>query len=486
MNDLQKLLKNTKTLSILNEKTSKISLISQNSSEITPNSLFFAIKGSHFDGHTYINQAIERGAEYIVCENLPSEVKNSVCYIQVEDSLQAMGQMASCFYDNPSEKLQLVGVTGTNGKTTTASLLYTLFNNLGEGAGLISTISINVNQEVFPTKNTTPDAITINRYLAMMVSQGVRYCFMEVSSHGVSQHRIAGLRFAGGVFTNLTHDHLDFHQTFGAYRDAKKAFFDSLNAQSFAITNADDKNGSFMLQNTKAKRFSYALKSPADFKLKILEHNFLGMNVLIDNQELFTPLIGEFNAYNLLVIYATAICLGLEKTETLVQMSLLKPISGRFQHLMGAQQITGIVDYAHTPDALLNVLNTINEIRLPHQRLLCVVGCGGDRDKTKRPIMGKIATENASMAIFTSDNPRTEPAEEILSQMEQGVSATHQNNYIVVQDRYQAIKTAVKMAQPNDIILVAGKGHETYQEINGKRTHFDDLEVLKEHLEIKK
>lgn len=456
----------------------EVSDVVQDSRKVQENTLFVAIKGSESDGHTFIDTAIHSGAKYIVCEELPVELNPKVSYIKVENSLLALAKIAANFYNNPSQSLKLVGVTGTNGKTTTTTLLYRLFKKLGYKVGLISTISIYIDEEKFDTKNTTPDVLTLNKYLRQMVDKGVAYCFMEVSSHGVSQHRIAGLHFAGGVFSNLTHDHLDYHKTFEAYRDAKKGFFDMLPPSAFALVNADDKNGSVMLQNTKALRKSYALKSVADYKIKVLESHFTGLIVSIDNQELYTSLIGEFNAYNLLAVYAVADLLGIDKWQNLTHISILTSVDGRFEQYVSPSKITAIVDYAHTPDALKNVLQTINEIAQPPSQIITVVGCGGNRDTSKRPIMGDIATSESSVAIFTSDNPRNEDPNAILEAMVGGVRSENQQKYLVISDRREAIKTACRLAKSGDIILIAGKGHETYQEVQGVRSHFDDREEV--------
>ena len=387
--------------------------------------------------------------------------------------------MASNFYDNPSAKIPLVGVTGTNGKTTIASLLYQLFKKAGYKVGLLSTVKVLVNETEFKATHTTPDSITINSYLDKMIETGVDFCFMEVSSHGIHQKRTEGLTFAGGIFTNLSHDHLDYHETFAEYRDVKKYFFDSLPKQAFALTNIDDKNGNFMLQNTKAKKKTYALKTIADFKIKILEKQLSGTLLNVNGTEVWTKLIGEFNAYNLLAIIGTAELLGLEKLEVLTIISQLESVSGRFEYVISEDGITAIVDYAHTPDALKNVLETINDIRTGNEKVITVVGCGGDRDKTKRPKMAHIASQLSNQAIFTSDNPRTENAQTILDEMEVGISAENYEKTLTVLDRRQAIKTACKFSETGDIILIAGKGHENYQEIKGIRSYFDDLEEVK-------
>ncbi|MFK8059582.1 MAG: UDP-N-acetylmuramoyl-L-alanyl-D-glutamate--2,6-diaminopimelate ligase [Polaribacter sp.] len=449
------------------------------SRKVEENDVFIAQKGVIVDGHLYIEKAINLGAKVIICEDFPLDKKEGITYIKVEDANTALAIMASNFYDNPSKKLPLVGVTGTNGKTTIASLLYQLFKKAGYKVGLLSTVKILVDEVEFKATHTTPDSITINSYLDKMIEVGVDYCFMEVSSHGIHQKRTEGLTFAGGIFTNLSHDHLDYHETFAEYRNVKKYFFDCLPKSAFAVTNIDDKNGNFMLQNTKAKKYSYALKTIADYKAKILEKQFSGTLLKINETEVWTKLIGQFNSYNLLAIYATAELLGLEKLEILTIISQLENVSGRFEYIVSEDDVTAIVDYAHTPDALKNVLETINDIRTGNEKLITVVGCGGDRDKTKRPKMAHIASQLSNQAIFTSDNPRTENAQTIIDEMEKGVAAENYKKTLSILDRRQAIKTACKFSENGDIILIAGKGHENYQEINGVRTHFDDLEEVK-------
>jgi len=455
-----------------------INAIQFNSRDIVENDLFVAIKGSLADGHDYIEKAIEQGAIVVVCENLPEEKNEGVSYIKVENSSSALAIMASNFYGNPSANLKLVGVTGTNGKTTIATLLFQLFKNAGYKVGLLSTVVIKVNNQDYKATHTTPDSLTINRYLKQMNDEGVEFCFMEVSSHGIHQKRTEGLEFKGGIFTNLTHDHLDYHDTFADYRDVKKSFFDNLGKNAFALTNADDKNGAIMLQNTKAKQYKYGLKNYADYTAQILEHSFSGMLLKVNGSEVWTKLIGGFNASNVLAIYATAELLGLEKTEILRLISALESVSGRFQYLISESKITAIVDYAHTPDALKNVLETINSIRTSNEELITVVGCGGDRDITKRPKMGHIASALSTKAIFTSDNPRTEQPEIIIEAIEKGVEPQNFKKTMSIADRKQAIKTACQLANTGDIILIAGKGHETYQEVNGERSDFDDFKIV--------
>ena len=460
-----------------------VNAIHFDSRKIESNDVFVAIKGTLSDGHSFIDKAISLGASVVVCEDLPTNLLSQITYVQVKDTNAALAHLATNFYDNPSQKLDLVGITGTNGKTTIASLLYQMFKKAGYKVGLLSTVKIMVDEVEYKATHTTPDSLTLNHYLNEMVEAGCEYCFMEVSSHGVHQKRTEGLHFIGGVFTNLSHDHLDYHPTFAEYRDVKKSFFDNLPKSAFAITNIDDKNGEVMLQNTQAKKLSYALKTYADYKAIILENQLTGLQLKINEQEVWTRLIGTFNAYNLLAIYAVAIELGIEKLDALRLLSELESVSGRFQFIVSATKITAIVDYAHTPDALENVLKTINDIRTKNEQLITIVGCGGDRDKTKRPIMAKIASEMSDKVILTSDNPRTEDPEVILQEMEVGISAENYKKYLSILDRKQAIKTACQMANTNDIILIAGKGHETYQEINGVRHDFDDMKIVQEILE---
>ena len=444
--------------------------------------VFVAIRGTLTDGHLYIAKATDTGAKAIVCETLPERIVNGVTYIKVKDGNTALAVMASNFYDNPSKNLKLVGVTGTNGKTTVSSLLYQLFKKAGYKVGLLSTIKIMVDETEYKTSHTTPDALTINEHLSLMNDAGVEFCFMEVSSHGIHQKRTKGLVFAGAIFTNLSHDHLDYHKTFADYRDTKKILFDELPKKAFALTNIDDKNGPVMLQNTKAKQYSYALRTYADYRGKVLENQFSGQLLKINEHELWSRLIGHFNAYNLLAIYATADLLGLEQLETLRLLSELETVDGRFQYFISDKKITAIVDYAHTPDALKNVLETIGSLRTGNENVITVVGCGGDRDTTKRPVMGHIASEMSNKAIFTSDNPRTESPTAIIEAMEAGVEPQNVKKILSIENRKQAIKTACQLADANDIILVAGKGHETYQETNGTRVDFDDFKIIKDFL----
>ncbi|CAL2094983.1 UDP-N-acetylmuramoyl-L-alanyl-D-glutamate--2,6-diaminopimelate ligase [Tenacibaculum sp. 190524A02b] len=465
--------------SILGDTNASVSEIHYDSRLVIKNSLFVAQKGVTVDGHNYIGKAIALGATAIVCEVLPEVKQDNVVYIEVDDSDKALAIVAANYYDNPANNLKLVGVTGTNGKTTITTLLYKLFKNAGYKVGLLSTVKVMVDEDEYKATHTTPNSLVINKYLSKMVAVGVEFCFMEVSSHGVHQKRTEGLNFVGGVFTNLSHDHLDYHNTFAEYRDVKKTFFDSLPKTAFALVNIDDKNGQMMLQNTKASKYTYALKTIADYKAKLLEKSFSGSLLTVNGVEVWTKLIGGFNAYNVLAIYGVASLLGVENIEVLRLLSQLESVSGRFQYEVSEDAVTAIVDYAHTPDALKNVLQTINDIRTGNENVITVVGCGGDRDKTKRPKMAHIASQLSSQAIFTSDNPRTENPQQIIDEMEKGVSEENYKKTLSILDRRQAIKTAYKLAQKGDIILVAGKGHENYQEINGERIHFDDLEEVK-------
>lgn len=458
----------------------EVNNIQFDSRKVSNDDVFVAVNGVTVDGHQYIEKAIGLGAKAIVCEVLPENLVDGVTYVKVENSTIALGILASNFYGNPTKDLKLVGVTGTNGKTTTTTLLYELFTKLGYACALISTIKIVIDGEVIPSTHTTPDILTLNKMFREAVDRGCEFAFMEVSSHGIHQNRIAGLHFEVAGFTNITHDHLDYHKTFANYLAAKKKFFDDLPKTSTAISNADDKNGKVMLQNTVATKKLYALKTDADFKGKIIEHQFDGMQLEFNGKEFWTSLIGQFNAYNLLLVFGVASILRQDELEVLKALSTLGNVDGRFQTFKTESGIIVIVDYAHTPDALENVLDTIEGIRTKNEKLITVVGCGGDRDKTKRPEMADIASEKSNLAIFTSDNPRTEDAEEILREMEVGVKAQFYNRTLKITDRKEAIKTALKMAEPKDIILIAGKGHETYQEINGVRTHFSDVEVASE------
>ncbi|MEO6612295.1 MAG: UDP-N-acetylmuramoyl-L-alanyl-D-glutamate--2,6-diaminopimelate ligase [Chitinophagaceae bacterium] len=451
------------------------------SRKIRPGSLFVAIKGAAADGHRFIEKAIEGGAAVIVCEEMPGVKKEGVEYVQVENSAVAAAYIAANFYGRPSERLKLVGVTGTNGKTTIATLLYKLFTRLGYKCGLLSTVENMVGEQTLPASHTTPDAVSLNQLLSQMAEEGCTHVFMETSSHAIHQHRVTGLQYAGGLFSNITHDHLDYHQTFDEYIRVKKAFFDSLSPTAFAISNADDKRGTVMLQNTAAKKYYYSLKTVADFKGKILENGLSGLIMTINGVEVHFRLIGEFNAYNLLAVYGAAVCLGEDKQELLTALSVLTGAEGRFDYLVSPKEkLIAIVDYAHTPDALLNVLATIKKLKKGFEQVITVVGCGGDRDKTKRPVMAEAACEHSDKVIFTSDNPRSEDPVQIIKDMEEGLSAAAKRKYISIVDRKEAIKTAISLAKPEDIILIAGKGHEKYQEIKGVRNHFDDKEIVKE------
>jgi UDP-N-acetylmuramoyl-L-alanyl-D-glutamate--2,6-diaminopimelate ligase len=457
-----------------------ITSITFDSRKVKKGSLFIASRGTAVDGHEFIDKAIESGAIAIVCEQIPAVREERVTYVKVADSSYALGTIACNFYDNPSEKLRLVGVTGTNGKTTTVTLLYNLFRSLGYSAGLISTVQNKVNNTVIPSTHTTPDALSLNELLNTMVQQDCEYVFMEVSSHAVVQNRIAGLNFAGALFTNISHDHLDYHKTFDEYIKAKKKFFDQLSSSAFALVNRDDKHGMVMLQNTKARQFTYALRNVADYKCRIIENHLNGLMLNIEGQELWVKLIGTFNAYNVLAVYAAAVLLKEDKTNVLTALSSLNPVDGRFQYVKSPNGVIGIVDYAHTPDALKNVLETIQDIRSGNERVITVVGCGGDRDAAKRPVMAAIACEYSSQVILTSDNPRSEDPEEILNQMQKGINPNEVKKTLRITDRKEAIKTACSLSSKGDIILIAGKGHEKYQEIKGVKHNFDDLEILKE------
>ncbi|MFN3488359.1 MAG: UDP-N-acetylmuramoyl-L-alanyl-D-glutamate--2,6-diaminopimelate ligase [Emticicia sp.] len=458
----------------------EINKIVFDSRQVEKNSLFVAIGGTQVDGHKFIDKAIELGASAILCEHLPESLNEEITYIQVENSARAMGFAAANFYQHPSKKLKLVGVTGTNGKTSIATLLFRLFRKLGYRCGLLSTVQNQIDDDIIPSTHTTPDSVKVNELLSEMVQKGVSYCFMEVSSHAVVQERITGLSFVSGIFTNLTHDHLDFHGTVDNYIKAKKGFFDQLPATAFALVNTDDKVGKVMLQNTAARKETYSLKNIGTFKGKVLACGLLGLQMEIDNKEVWFKLIGSFNAYNLLGVYGAAVLLGEDSDEILMQLSDIQPPAGRFEQVVSKKNIVGIVDYAHTPDALKNVLETIVDLREGNQQIITVVGCGGNRDATKRPIMAEIACKMSDKVILTSDNPRNEDPMDILEQMQKGIPAIHYKKTQTIEDRHEAILAAVKMAKPEDIILVAGKGHETYQEIKGVKHHFDDKEVLRE------
>jgi len=463
----------------------EVSDLQLDSRKVKPGAAFIAVKGAAADGHLFIDKAIENGAAVVVCEVWPSVIREQVVYVQAENSAVAAGYMAHNFYGRPSERLKLTGVTGTNGKTTIATLLYKLFTRLGYTCGLISTVENRIGETVIPATHTTPDAVSLNSLLNQMADAGCSHVFMETSSHAVHQHRIAGLQYAGGIFSNITHDHLDYHKTFDEYIRVKKSFFDSLPSTAFAISNADDKRGTVMLQNTGAKKYYYSLKTVADFKGRILDNSLNGLLMTVNEVEVNFLLIGEFNAYNLLAVYGAAICLGEDKQEVLTALSVLTGAEGRFDYQVSAnERIIGIVDYAHTPDALLNVLATIKKLKKGYEQVITVVGCGGDRDKTKRPVMAAAACEHSDRVIFTSDNPRSEEPEQIIRDMEEGLSAAYRRKYISITDRKEAIKTAISLAQKEDIILVAGKGHEKYQEIKGVRNHFDDKEIVTEFFKL--
>jgi UDP-N-acetylmuramoyl-L-alanyl-D-glutamate--2,6-diaminopimelate ligase len=485
MASLQTILYGVNIQSLLGATALEVTGLQIDSRKVKPGNCFISIKGSGFNGHNFIGAAITNGAISIICETIPSEINEEVNYIVVDNSAKAAGIIAHNFYGRVSEKIKLIGVTGTNGKTTIATLLFKLFSALGYKCGLISTVQNQIGDEVFGATHTTPDPISLNELLAKMFEQKCSHVFMEVSSHAIHQHRIEGLQFAGGIFSNITHDHLDYHKTFDEYIKVKKSFFDSLPSAAFALSNADDKRGSIMLQNTKAKRYLYSLKTMADFKAKIIEDSLLGLELIIDDREVHFRLIGTFNAYNLLAVYGAAICMGEDKEKVLQILSNTTGAEGRFDYLVSIKEkIVSIVDYAHTPDALLNVLATIKNLRQGEEKIIAVVGCGGDRDKTKRPEMAAVACEYSDKVILTSDNPRSEDPDEIIREMEKGVPITARKKSISITDRKEAIKTAVMFAQKKDIILVAGKGHEKYQEINGVRTHFDDKEVVAEMFQL--
>ncbi|WP_126970353.1 UDP-N-acetylmuramoyl-L-alanyl-D-glutamate--2,6-diaminopimelate ligase [Gynurincola endophyticus] len=464
---------------------SNIEQLCVDSRKVVQGSAFIAVRGVHVDGHQFINKAIELGAVAIILEELPAITHNNVTYIVVENTQEALGIMSHNFYDRPTDRLKLVGVTGTNGKTTIATLLYELFEALEYKCGLLSTVENRIDGKVIPATHTTPDPIQLNELLSEMVKAGCTYAFMETSSHAIHQHRIAGLRYAGAIFSNITHDHLDYHKTFDEYIKVKKKFFDQLTSDAFAITNIDDKRGLVMLQNTNAKKYSYSLQQPADFKGKILENALSGLMMTVDGQEVHFRMIGEFNAYNLLAVYGAAVALGENKQEVLTCLSVLRGAEGRFDYVISVKdKVIGIVDYAHTPDALENVLSTIRKLRKGYESVITVVGCGGDRDAAKRPIMGKVACDWSDRVIFTSDNPRTEDPITILKQMETDLDAAGRRKFISIADRKEAIKTAISLAKPEDIILIAGKGHEKYQDINGVKHPFDDKQVLIELFEF--
>ena len=478
MRKINDILKRCNVIEIVGRDDRNVSSLIFDSRKSADDVAFFAVRGTQVDGHDYISKAVEQGCHVVVCERLPENIADDVAYYVVDNTAKALGWAASEFYGRPSEKLHLVGVTGTNGKTTIATLLYRLFFNAGYPCGLLSTIENRINNVVVPSTHTTGDQLQINEMLSKMVDAGCEYAFMEVSSHAVDQDRIAGLHFEGGIFTNLTHDHLDYHKTVAAYRDAKKKFFDNLPSSAFALTNLDDKNGMVMLQNTKAKKKTYSLRTDADFKGLVLESYFDGMELKINRNNIFTYLVGKFNVSNLLAIYGAASLLGMNDDDLLKGISKLQSAPGRFQIVQSETGIVGIVDYAHTPDALKNVLDTINEIRTHNETLITIAGAGGNRDAAKRPEMAAVAVEKSDRLIITSDNPRFEEPEEIIKQMKAGVGGEYYNKVLSITDRREAIRTAVALAKKGDIILVAGKGHEDYQEIKGVKHHFDDVEEL--------
>ena len=478
MKILTDILYKVNALEAMGDTSVEINQIHFDSRNVKRGDVFVAVNGTQVDGHRFIAQCIEQGAAVIVCETLPNDIAKDVTYIKVSNSAEALGQMASNFYGQPSSKLKLIGITGTNGKTSTVTMLFNLFRSLGYQVGMLSTVSNRIGDNEIKATHTTPDAVQLNALLQDMVDAGCDYCFMEVSSHAIVQSRTAGLDFDGGIFSNITHDHLDFHKTFNEYIKAKKGFFDSLKKDAFALTNIDDKNGMVMLQNCKATKLTYGLNALANYKARIIENSFSGLHLELNNKELYVPVVGKFNAYNILAVYATAMELGAEEIEVLQELSKISTAEGRFEYLQSTDGIFAIVDYAHTPDALKNVLATINDIRGGNEQLICVVGAGGDRDKTKRPEMAEIAADMSNRVILTSDNPRTEDPEEILNDMEAGIPVDRKRITLRISDRREAIRTAVALAQPGDIVLVAGKGHEKYQEVNGVRHHFDDKEIL--------
>jgi UDP-N-acetylmuramoyl-L-alanyl-D-glutamate--2,6-diaminopimelate ligase len=481
MSTLQDILYKVRIRSVQGSTAVTVNALHIDSRKVTKGDVFIAIKGVAADGHQFIDSVIEKGAVAIVCEVMPATMQEGVTYVQVENSGAAAGFMAHNFYGQPSEKVKLVGVTGTNGKTTIATLLYKLFTALGYKCGLLSTVQNHIGNEIVPATHTTPDAISLNALMKRMVDEGCTHVFMETSSHALHQQRTAGLKYVVALFSNITHDHLDYHKTFDEYIRVKKSFFDGLSSDAHAISNADDKRGAVMLQNTQAHKYFYSLRTLAEFKGKILENGLTGLVMTINDQEVHFRLIGEFNAYNILAVYGAATCLGEDKHEVLRCLSVLSGAEGRFDYIISAnEKVIGIVDYAHTPDALLNVLATIRNLRKGHEQVITVVGCGGDRDKTKRPVMGEVACEHSDRVIFTSDNPRSEEPEQILRDMEEGLNTAAKRKYISIVDRKEAIKTAVSLAKPEDIILIAGKGHEKYQEIKGVKHPFDDKEVLLE------
>ena len=484
MKNLQQLIQSVHLQKTIGDLSVSVSGIEIDSRKVVAGKVFIAIRGVLSDGHLYIQKAIENGAAVIVCETMPAEITKGLTYIQVADTQETAAMMAVEYFDHPSAKMKVVGVTGTNGKTTIATVLFKLFRQLGYRCGLISTVQNQIDDTIIPATHTTPDAISLNALLQNMAEEGCSHVFMECSSHAIHQHRITGLSFAGGIFSNITHDHLDYHKTFDEYIRVKKKFFDNLSASAFAISNADDKRGEVMLQNTVASKYLYSLKTLAAFKGKILENALTGLVMTVNDQEVHFRLIGEFNAYNLLAVYGAAICLGEDSNEVLTALSMLSGAEGRFDYIISSKRVIGIVDYAHTPDALENVLSTIKKLRKGYEQIITVVGCGGDRDKTKRPVMAQAACDLSDRVIFTSDNPRTEDPEQILKDMETGLSSAAKRRYITIADRKEAIIAAVSFAKPEDIVLIAGKGHEKYQEINGVRYPFDDKQILQKAFEL--
>lgn len=479
MKTVKELIKNIKVIKVVGDVNANISSLELDSRKVLKDSMFFAVVGTNIDAHNYIDDVIKLGAKAIVCSTIPNQLNQEVTYILVENVQQTVGHIASEFYHQASKQLKLIGVTGTNGKTTTTTMLYQLFTSMGFNCGLISTVEYIIGTNHYNSTHTTPNPIRLNELLSNMVDSKCEYCFMEVSSHSVDQGRINGIQFVGGVFTNITHDHLDYHITFDNYIKAKKGFFDLLNDEAFSLTNKDDKNGMVMLQNTKSTKYTYALNSMADFKCKIIENDFNGLNLKIDEQEAWFPVVGKFNAYNLLAVYSTAFLLGIDKQEIILHLSKLGRVNGRFEVYQSPDKIIAIVDYAHTPDALENVLETIDNIRTKNETLTTVIGCGGNRDKLKRPVMAKTALKYSDKVILTSDNPRDEEPENIINDMMQGVEPSHFKKILKIVDRAEAIKTALMLSNSKDIVLVAGKGHETYQEIKGVKHPFDDREILK-------
>ena len=482
---LNELLYKVSIQSVFGNTSVEVADLQLDSRLVTPGCCFIAIKGTLSDGHDYITEAVKRGATSVICETMPIELVDGVTYIEVLNPGVACAQIAHRFFGEPSLKMKLVGVTGTNGKTTVATLLYKLFSSLDHSCGLVSTVENIIAGEIIPSTHTTPDAISLNRLLRKMADKGCEYVFMECSSHAIQQNRIEGLNFAGAIFTNITHDHLDYHKTFNEYIRVKKSWFDGLPKNAFAISNADDKRGQVMLQNTSARTFLYGLKSMVDFKARILDNSLSGLHLIIDEADVHFKIAGEFNAYNLLAVYAAAVLLGKDKQQVLIELSGLSGAEGRFEVTNAPRsRVVGIIDYAHTPDALLNVLATINHLRKGNEKVITVVGCGGNRDRTKRPVMAQVACEHSDKVIFTSDNPRNEEPMDILKEMEAGVNVSARKKYLTIPDRREAIKTAVSLSDGDDIILLAGKGHEKYQEIAGVKYDFDDREVLEEMFEL--